>query len=405
MASVAQSVLAMEGGAPVRTSPFPAWPQISSDEIEAAAAALAAGKINYWTGEAGKLFEKEFAASVGRKHAIALANGSVALELALHALGIAPGDEVIVPSRSFIASASCVSMRGAVPVFAEADRESGNVTAATLAPYISRKTKAIIVVHLGGWPCEMDSIIALAAEHGLRTIEDCAQAQGASYKRRPIGSRGDIATFSFCQDKIMTTGGEGGMLVTDDEAFFRRAWSFKDHGKSYEAVNKRNHAAGFRWLHESIGTNWRMTEMQSAMGRVMLPKVAQRVKQRRDNANLLRRGLSEIAALRVPQPATDLDCAFYRFYAYVRPERLSPGWDRDRVQAAIEAEGIPCFAGSCSEIYLEKAFAASAPKKRFPVARELGETSLAFLVHHTLNEGEMLDTIAAVEKVFRRATK
>src|SRR5207302_5927659 len=181
----------------------------------------------------------------------------------------------------------------------------------------------------------------LAAEHGLRIIEDCAQAQGASYKRRPMGSLGDIVIFSFCQDKIMTTGGEGGMLVTDDESFFRRAWSFKDHGKSYEAINERNHAAGFRWLHESIGTNWRMTEMQSAMGRVMLPKVAQRVKQRRENASLLQRGLSEITALRVPQPPPGLDCAFYRFYAYVRPERLATGWDHDRVQTAIEAEGIP----------------------------------------------------------------
>src|SRR5207302_3218281 len=210
MASATHSVLAVEGGAPVRTTTFPAWPQISSDEIEAAAAVLASGKINYWTGEAGKLFENEFAAGVGRKRAVALANGSVALELALHALGIGAGHEVIVPSRSFIASASCVSMRGAVPVFADADRESGNVTAATLAPHISRKTKAIIVVHLGGWPCEMDAIMALAAEQGLRIIEDCAQAQGASYKRRPMGSLGDIAIFSFCQDKIMTTGGEGG---------------------------------------------------------------------------------------------------------------------------------------------------------------------------------------------------
>src|SRR5438270_4132477 len=180
MASIAQSVLAVEGGARVRTIPFPAWPQISSDEIEAASAVLASGKINYWTGEEGRLFEKEFAASVKRKYAVALANGSVALELALYALGIGPGDEVIVPSRSFIASASCVSMRGATPVFADADRDSGNPTASTVAPHISKKTKAIIAVHLGGWPCDVDSISALAAEHGLKVIEDCAQAQGAT---------------------------------------------------------------------------------------------------------------------------------------------------------------------------------------------------------------------------------
>jgi dTDP-4-amino-4,6-dideoxygalactose transaminase len=405
MASVAHPGLAVEGGAPVRTTPFPAWPQISRDEIEGAAAVLASGKINYWTGEEGRRFEEEFAASIGRKRAIALANGSVALELALHALGIGPGDEVIVPSRSFIASACCVSMLGANPVFADVDRESGNVTAETLAPHISRKTKAIIVVHLGGWPCEMDPISTLAREHGLKIVEDCAQAQGARYKTNPIGSLSGAAIFSFCQDKIMTTGGEGGMLVTDDEALFRRAWSFKDHGKSYDAVFEREHPSGFRWLHESIGTNWRMSEMQSAMGRVMLPKVPQRVEQRRKNSAILFKGFSSIKALRAPQPPAETEAAFYRVYAYVRPELLAAGWNRDRVQAAIEAEGIPCFSGSCSEIYLEKAFAGIAPRQRFAIARELGETSLAFLVHHTLGESEMSDTLAAVEKVFQRASK
>lgn len=405
MVSVTHLVLAIDGGAPVRTEPFPAWPQISPDEIDAAAAVLASGGINYWTGEQGKNFEKEFAASVGRKRAIALANGSVALELALYTLGIGPGDEVIVPSRSFVASASCVSMRGAQPVFADVDSDSGNVTAETLTPHISKKTKAIIVAHLGGWPCDMDAISALVRKHGLKLVEDCAQAQGARYKRHLVGSLGDIAIFSFCQDKMMTTGGEGGMLVTDDEVLFRRAWSLKDHGKSYEAVFEREHGPGFRWLHESIGTNWRMTEMQSAMGRVMLPKVPQRVGQRRKNASLLLEGLSRIEALRAPKPAPDLEPAFYRAYAYVRPERLVAGWNRDRVQAAIGAEGVPCFAGSCSEIYLEKAFAESAPKKRFPTAREMGATSLAFLVHHTLGEAELRDTIAAVEKVLHWASK
>lgn len=405
MVSVAHPALAIEGGAPVRTKPFPAWPLISPDEIEAAAGVLASGQINYWTGEQGKLFEKEFAESVGRKRAIALANGSVALELALYALNIGPGDEVIVPSRSFIASASCVSMRGARPVFADVDRDSGNVTAETLAPRISKRVKAIIVVHLGGSPCEMDAIRTLARDHRLKIVEDCAQAQGARYKGKPLGSLSDVAIFSFCQDKIMTTGGEGGMLVADDEELFRQGWSFKDHGKSYDAVFERDHPPGFRWLHESIGTNWRLTEMQSAMGRVMLRKVPQRVEQRRKNAGSLMNGLSKIAALRVPRPAPELDAAFYRVYAYVRPARLAAGWERDRVQAAIEAEGVPCFAGSCSEIYLEKAFSTIAPKKRFAVARELGETSLAFLVHNTLGEPEMRDTISAVQKVFQRAGK
>ncbi len=248
---------------PIMTSPLTRspWPFYEEDEIEAVLAVLRSGKVNYWTGEECREFEREYAAYFGTQRAIALANGTVALELALQALDIGDGDEVIVTPRSFIASASAAVMRGAAPVFCDVDLESGNITAETIAPALTPHTKAIIAVHLGGWPCAMESIMDLAHARGLAVIEDCAQSHGAKYNGKYAGSFGDIAAWSFCQDKIITTGGEGGMATTNDEVLWSAMWSFKDHGKSWDAVYNREHAPGFRWLHESFGTNWRMTEI------------------------------------------------------------------------------------------------------------------------------------------------
>ena len=266
--------LAVDGGRPVRTQPIAPWPVFDEDEIDAVTRVLKSGRVNYWTGEECQAFEREFAAHCGAEYPISLANGTVALELALYAFGIGPGDEVIVPSRTFIASASCAVARGAKPVVADIDPVSQNLTADTIRAVMTRQTKAVIAVHLAGWPCDMDPIMDLAKAHGIIVIEDCAQAHGATYKGRPIGSLGDGAAFSFCQDKIMTTGGEGGMFVTSDEVAWENAWAYKDHGKSYEAVFHRQHSPGFRWLHTSFGTNWRMTEMQAAIGRHQLTKLA-----------------------------------------------------------------------------------------------------------------------------------
>jgi dTDP-4-amino-4,6-dideoxygalactose transaminase len=397
--------LAIEGGQPLRRTPFAPWPSFAPDEIEAAAAVLQSGKVNYWTGEEGRKFEKEFAAQAGCRFGVALANGTVALELALHALGIGAGDEVIVPSRTFVASASCVVMRGAKPVFADVHADSQNLSADTVRPLLTPRTKAIIAVHLAGWLCDMDPLVELAREHGLKVIEDCAQCHGATYRGQAVGSLGDVAAFSFCQDKIMTTGGEGGMLTTNDETIWQRSWSFKDHGKSYDAVYSRQHAVGFRWLHESFGTNWRLTEMQSAIGRVLLQKLPGFVEARRRNAALLTKAFSMIPALRVTVPPDWIGHSYYKYYAFVRPDLLRDGWSRDGIVAALTAEGIPCFSGSCSEIYLEKAFPPHMrPSKRFEVARKLGETSVMFLVHPTLSQEDMSDTCRAVEDVFSVAS-
>ena len=397
--------LAIEGGPPLRTAPLPPWPHFARDEIEAVSRVLASGKANYWTGAETTSFESEFAELVGTRYAVALANGSVALELALHALGIGPGDDVVVPARSFVASASCVVLRGARPVFADVDARSGNITAETVAAVLTPRTRAVIAVHLGGWPCDMDPLMQLAGERNFFVIEDCAQSHGATYGGRMTGSIGQIGAFSFCQDKIMTTGGEGGMLVTDDETLWARAWAYKDHGKSYDAVFNRDHPPGFRWLHESFGTNWRMTEMQAAIGRRQMYKLAEWLALRRAYAQLLARELAGTPGLEVRTHPPGH--AFYKFYAFVDPAQLAPDWTRQRIIAAICAEGIPCAEGSCSEIYLERAFvdAGLAPPAPLPVTRSLGETSLMLMVHPTMRERDVRDTAAAVRKVMSAASR
>jgi dTDP-4-amino-4,6-dideoxygalactose transaminase len=381
------------------------WPFFADDEIEAAVQVLRSGKVNYWTGDEGRFFEKEFAAFVGCNHAVAMVNGTAALECALKALSIGPGDEVITTSRTFIASASCAVMLGARPIIADVDRDSQNITAGSIRKVLTPRTKAIVAVHLAGWPCEMDEILALARERGIKVVEDCAQAAGATYKGKPVGSLGDVAAFSFCQDKIMTTAGEGGMVTTNSAELWNSMWSLKDHGKSYDAVYHREHAPGFRWLHESFGTNWRLTEVQSAVGRIQLRKLLQWLSVRRRYAQILTSQFATLPGLRVTVPPKHVEHAYYKYYAFVRPEVLRPEWTRDRIIEAINAEGIPCFSGSCSEIYLEKAFPLEwRPQERLAVARQLGETSLMFLVHPTLTPEQITRTSDVVRQVMQEAT-
>jgi dTDP-4-amino-4,6-dideoxygalactose transaminase len=383
---------------------FAPWPYFAPDEIEAAAAVLRSGKVNYWTGDEGRNFEAEFAHLCGCQYAVALANGTAALEAALRALGIGPGDEVITTSRTFVASASCAVAVGARPIIADVDPDSQNITANTIERVLTPRTRAIIAVHLAGWPCDMDAIMHFARAHGLKVIEDCAQAHGATYKGRSVGSIGDIAAWSFCQDKIITTAGEGGMITTNSEPLWASIWAYKDHGKSYDAVYRREHAPGYRWLHESFGTNWRMTEVQSAIGRIALRKLPAWVNTRRKYAGILSQRFAEIPGLRVTIPPPDIEHAYYKYYAFVKPEMLRPDWTRDRIVESITTRGVPCFTGSCSEIYLEKAFPQDwRPVDRLPIARQLGDTSLMFLVHPTLDEQAISATADVVEHVMNNA--
>jgi dTDP-4-amino-4,6-dideoxygalactose transaminase len=386
---------------------FSPWPSFTSEEAQVVQALLLANRVNYWTGDESKAFEKEFAVWVGSRRAISLMNGTVALDAAMKALELGQGDEVVVTPRSFIASVSAVVNSGAIPVFADVDQQGGNLSAETIAPRLTPRTKAIVCVHLGGWPCEMDAILDLADQHGLAVIEDCAQAHGARYRDQSVGSLGKVAAWSFCQDKIMTTGGEGGMVATNDEALWSKMWSYKDHGKSYTAVYDSDHTPGFRWLHESFGTNWRMTEMQAAIGRIQLKSMNGWHRRRNENALRLQRACLSLSALRTPIPPLYLEHAWYKFYTYVRPDALASSWSRDRIIAEIIALGVPCYSGSCSEIYLEKAFEGTGfrPKERLPIAKELGESSLMFLVHPTLKDSEIEQTAEAIQTVVCKAQR
>jgi len=393
--------------APSSNQPFGAWPEFDEEMLEAASRVLRSGKVNYWTGNEGREFEREYAEFVGCEHAIALANGTVALELALYSLGIGAGDEVIVPSRTFIATASSVVARGARPVCADVDRDSQTITADTIAPLITPRTKAIIPVHLAGWSCDMVPILELAESHGLAVIEDCAQAHGAEYRGRPVGSWGDMGAFSFCQDKIITTAGEGGMLVTNNAELWKKAWRYKDHGKSPDAFYQPAPPSHqFRWLHEEFGSNYRLIEVSAAIGRIMLRRLPAWSEKRREHARRLSEACQQCPGLRTPNPGPGVLHGYYKFYTFVRPERLAAGWSRDRIIQAIREQGVPCFSGSCSEIYLEQAFPLDwRPATRHAVAQELGETSLMFLVHPTLADKDIHTTCQAIERVLASATQ
>ena len=391
-------------------TPFSPWPSFTQEEADAVSQVLLSNKVNYWTGQECRQFETEFAKWADSKYAVAMGNGTLALDIALQALDIGAGDEVIVTPRTFIASISSVVNAGATPVFADVDEATGNITPESIAAVLTAKTKAIVCVHLAGWPCYMDGIMALADKHNLYVIEDCAQAHGARYKGLSVGSIGHIGAWSFCQDKVMTTGGEGGMVTTNDEQLWRKMWAYKDHGKSYAAVYETEHPPGYRWLHGSFGTNWRMTEMQAVLGRIQLTRMPDWTDKRTANAQAIldtcakweAKGYLSVPRLEESAQFADSTHAYYKLYVYVQSDNLPGEWSRDRIIQEINELGVPCFSGSASEVYLEKAFDNTGlrPESRLPVAKQLGETSLMFLVHPTLTEDEIKQTVQAIDSVF-----
>ncbi|MDZ7664909.1 MAG: DegT/DnrJ/EryC1/StrS aminotransferase family protein [Desulfotignum sp.] len=395
---------------------FAPWPSFSDDEIRAAVNVLKSGKINQWTGGEVMAFEQAFARYVGTRHAIALANGSLALDMVLAALDIGPGDEVVVTPRSFVASAACVALRGATPVFVDVNPESQNITPESISGGVTERTKAVIAVNLAGWPCDLKNISSFCRQNKIFLIEDCAQAHGAEFQGKKAGSFGDCAVFSFCQDKIMTTGGEGGMLVTDNTELWKKVWSFKDHGKDYDQTFSKNHGPGFRWLVNSFGTNGRMTEMQAAMGRVMLGKLDNWVEKRRAHADMLTRGFENTMGLRVTVPPPKVYHSYYKYYVFVNQDQLQAPWNRDRIIDHLNMAGVPCQTGSCPEIYRERAFenrpcrlagamTDHTGKAFLPVARHLGDTSIMFMVHPTLSPAAVQYVVDQVNQIMKQAVR
>ena len=385
-------------------SAFEPWPSFTQAEADAVSKVLLSNEVNYWTGQECREFEMEFAQFAGTQHAVAVANGTVALDLALKALGIGAGDDVIVTSRTFLASASSIVTAGANPVFADIELDSQNISRRTIEAVITPNTKAIICVHLAGWMCDMDPIMQLAEEKGIFVIEDCAQAHGAMYKGKSAGSIGHIGAWSFCQDKIMTTGGEGGMVTTNDENLWKKMWSYKDHGKNFNSVYNKQHPPGFRWLHDSFGTNWRMMEMQAVIGRLQLKQMPEWTAKRNANMARIQAVFENSPYFTVAKPSFDYVHAAYKCYVQVNVDALPEDWSRDRIMAEISAQSVPCFSGSCSEVYLEKAFDNTPwrPEQRLENAKALGESSLMFLVHPTLSEQSLQTTVDAIQSVIMK---
>ena len=383
---------------------FEPWPSFTQEEADAVSRVLLSNKVNYWTGQECREFEKEFARFAETRYAVALANGTVALDVALKALGIGAGDDVIVTSRTFLASASSIVTAGANPIFADVELDSQNISAQTIEAVLTPNTKAIICVHLAGWMCDMDPIMQLAKEKGLYVIEDCAQAHGAMYKGKSAGSIGHIGAWSFCQDKIMTTGGEGGMVTTNDEELWKKMWSYKDHGKNFDSIYNKQHPPGFRWLHDSFGTNWRMLEMQAVIGRIQLKMMPEWTTKRIANMEKIYVAFADSPFFTVHRPSDDYIHAAYKCYVQVNREVLPKEWSRDRIINELNALNVPCFSGSCSEVYLEHAFDDTPwrPLQRLPNAQKLGETSLMFLIHPTLSDESINRTVTAIQQVIHR---
>ena len=383
------------------------WPHFDNEDIKKASEILKSGKINYWTGLEGREFEKEFSHYVGVKHSVAVDNGTNALILAAHALRISRGDEVIMSPRTFVASAFSIMHLGAKPVFIDIDRNSQNMDSNLIEAAITPNTKAIMAIHLAGWPCDMDKIQEICNKHNLFLIEDCAQAHGAKYKNQSVGSFGDVNAWSFCQDKIMTTAGEGGMVTTNNKDYWSSVWSFKDHGKNYDTVYNKEHPPGFRWLHEDHGTNARMTEIQSAIGRLQLKKLDMWIDQRTNLSNIFNDAFSDLDGLRITLPPSHIKHAYYKYYVFAEPEKLKSDKDRDFIMNSLNDLGIACYSGSCSEIYKEKAFDKMFSDKRpsLKIAKELGETSLMFLVHPTIHEDDIYKICDKTEKIIKECQR
>ncbi len=266
--------LAIHGGPKAVSINKIGWPNFDENAIKAVEEVLRSGKVNYWTGAKGMEFEKKFADWQGSKYAISVATGTAALHVGLAAMGIGPGDEVIVPSYTFIASSFSILQAGAIPRFADVNREDHCISIESAEKLINERTKSIMPVHLYGNVCEMDKINAFAKKHNLTVIEDNAEAFGGYYKGKKTGTLGDIAGCSFCQNKTFTTGGEGGMITTDNEDFAWIARSFRDHGYDVkQRLSLLELEQKLPYIHNMVGWNYRMTEMQSAIGIAELDRI------------------------------------------------------------------------------------------------------------------------------------
>jgi dTDP-4-amino-4,6-dideoxygalactose transaminase len=380
----------------------------SNKQIDSVIKVLKKNKTNYWTGSEGRKFEKEFSNYHNTKYSVTVSNGSIALEIALKALNLKKNTKVIVTPRSFVISASCVVNLGLKPTFADVDN-NGNLSIDGIEKVFDKNVKAIIVVHLNGLPCDLDPILKFVKKKKIYLIEDCSQAHGAVYKNKRVGSFGHISTWSFCQDKIISTGGEGGMISTNNKKLWLKCWSIKDHGKNYKSVFYKKHKTGFKWLHDEIGSNYRLTEMQAAIGRVQLRSLNKLIKKRNLIAKLYLHELKDFYTkfniLKKPnflyiKKNTSIKHAYYRLNFFINKNKIK----QTKLIEQLNDNNISCGVGSCPEIYREKVFKKlkSFSQSRLPNAKLLGETSITFPINPFKSIKKIKFEIIVIKKILNK---
>lgn len=379
------------------------WPNYSENEIKKVIRVIKSGKVNYVNGKLGKKFENLFSKWVKRKYSVALANGTVALELAIKSLKLPPKSEILVTARSFFSSASVIVRAGFVPKFLDVDLYTQNILIKDIKKKISKKTKAIICVHLAGNPCDMKNIINISKKYRLKIIEDCAQAHGARIDEKIVGSFGDVSAWSFCNDKIISTLGEGGMVSTNNKKIYNYINSYKDHGLSLK--KKKNLNQKFIYNKDFFGSNYRLTEVQSAIGIAQLLKINDTLKKRNYIAKKYIKIFEKFNNFfYFYKPPSNIKNSWYRFYVFIKKDLKNFQSIRDKIIYNLNKNGILCYYGACPEIYLENAFKNSnyRSKKRLYNCSILGKTSIALDINHTLSKKTININSKKIYKVLKK---
>ena len=380
---------------------FSEWPKYSKFEIAEASKVIKSGKVNYWTGSKCTEFEELYKKKFKLNYAISVANGSVALDAAVSVLNLTSKDEVIVTSRSYVSTASCLQSTKAKVIFADVDLNSQNISIQDLSKKISIRTKAIICTHLAGWPANILEIKKIINNKKIKIIEDCSQAHGARIQKKYVGSFGDIAVWSFCNDKIISTLGEGGMIACKDRILWKKLWAYKDCGKNYDKIFQKKKNNLFKWVHDYKGTNLRMTEVQAAVGIIQLKKLENMINKRKFNCDYIWKNIKKNNFIFVPKIDKDIFHSGYRCYLTTKNNKI-----RNNLIKYLNQFGIDANQGSCPEIYKERRFYNKQQKSIFlKNANKLGKISISLPSHHLISKKQLLHITSTINDFINNKIK
>ena len=380
------------------------WPRHSTKEIQLVNKIIKSGRVNQWTGEYVNKFEKKFCKYFNLNYSLAVANGTVGLEAAINSFNLNKGSEIVVTPRSFIASASSVLKMGFKPVFSDVDLNSQNIELDNIKKVITKKTKAIICVHLAGYPTDMKPIMEYARKKNIYIIEDCSQAHGAKINNKYVGTFADISVWSFCQDKIISTLGEGGMIATNNSKLYKRLLSYRDHGKNFNQLSKIRNLNQFNYINDFIGTNIRMTEIQAAVGYLQLNNLAKWVNARNNIIKQIEKKLFNIKkGIVLIEYPKNIKHAFYRYYFFIKNNQFKNGWNYLKLINALRKKDKSFFIGGCPEIYNEKIFSKYRPSKKLTNTFLLSKTSICIRIDHNITKKRIDYLSQSIEDVFINA--